>query len=487
MDNGDQKKIVMAEEGWTPGKVAHEAVGGALALGSRQLLVQAFNVAGGVLLARHLTPEEFGIYAVVVFMLAFMNAFGDVGLAASLIRQPSEPKDADYRSIFTVQQILVAFFVGLWWVFAPWVASLYGLDPDDAWLFRLAALSLLITSFQVIPRVRLERHLAFHKLAIVEVTQALVYNSVAVILAMRGLGAMSFAIALVGRALVGAVLSNWVERWAMGWEWNWSLVRERLRFGLSYQGALVVNLLKDTINPIFVGIFVGAAAAGYINWATMVANYPLIAVMVLQRLYMPVFARLAEWPENLARALHSAIGLISAVAYTAGFLLYVFRDPLTVAIFGAKWTPALELFLPFTLITVLLTPTIIAFGALIALGHSGTVFRFTVAVAIATWVLGPASIVAYGWLGWGWANFGANLIDLLILYELKKRIGFNAFPAVARALVLASVVAAFGQALLMSGMNWAVGVGLSVAFACLAGFVAYRAVLGDIVRRLRPT
>jgi len=273
----------------------------------------------------------------------------------------------------------------------------------------------------------------------------------------------------------------------MRWKWDWKLISQRLKFGLLYQGSLIVNLLKDTINPIFVGIFFGAGAAGYINWATMVANYPLIAAMILQRLYMPVFARLAEWPDKLARALIMAIGLISAVAYSLSFLLYVYRQPLTIAIFGAKWMPALELFLPFTMITVLLTPTIITFGALNALGHSGTVFRFTVVLVVLTWLLGPASIMLYGWPGWGWANLGVNFVDVLILYELKKLIGFNCFPTIARAFLMALCVGVFGQVLLTMGVHWVVGMCLSLAFACATGFMVYRLQLIDIFQRLRFT
>ena len=480
------KKAATNQEDWTSKDVAQKAIGGAFALGFRQLLVQGFYVAGGVLLARLLTPAEFGIYAVITFLLAFMNVFGDAGLAASLIRQTSAPEDRDYQSIFTIQQILVFSIAVLCWMLAPWVTSLYKLPDNDAWIFRLIALSLFITSFQVIPRVRLERRLAFHKLAVVEVTQAMVYNVVAVVLAWKGLGAMSFAFALVSRSVIGALMSNWVEPWAMRLHWDWELVRHRLRFGILYQGSAIVNLLKDTINPVFVGIFVGAGAAGYINWATMVANYPLIAAMILQRLYMPVFARLAQWPEKLARALGLAIGLITAVAYSLSAVLYVFREPLTVAIFGAKWVPALAVFLPFTLITVLLTPTIIAFGALNALGHSGTVFRFTLIWAVLTWILGPVSIWVYGWPGWGWANLGVNLVDVLILYALKKRTGFNCLPPIARALAFALCVGAFGQALLGMGLQWVAGMSLSLVFAASIGFVLYRSQLGDILRRLRP-
>jgi O-antigen/teichoic acid export membrane protein len=83
-------------------------------LALRQVAVQALNIGGGIFLARLLTPSEFGLYAIVTFLVAFLTAFGGTGLAASLIRQPDEPSEIEYRSLYTLQQVLVmvAYFVG---------------------------------------------------------------------------------------------------------------------------------------------------------------------------------------------------------------------------------------------------------------------------------------------------------------------------------------------------------------------------------------
>lgn len=469
----------------TAGTVANKAIKGAFALGMRQLIVQGLNVLGGILLARLLTPSEFGFYAVIFFLLNFLKFFGDAGLAASLVRESKEPCKEDYQAIFTVQQILVVAVAILLWSMAPWIANLYKLTDQDAWLFKLLAVALFLTSFQTIPKARMERHLVFDKLAIVEVGQAITFNFAAVFLAWKGAGPMSVAWGLLLHALVGALLSNLVDPWPMGWRWSWAIVRSRLAFGLPYQGANVINLLKDMVNPVFVVLFAGAAAAGYINWATMVANYPILAVMLLQRIYMPVFSRLMPWPDALNRTLHAVIGLVSVTVYTAGFLLYVFKEQITALIFGSQWQPALDLFLPFTIITVLLTPTIIAFSVLNALGHSGTVFRFSVAWLVATWVLGPLFIFVYGWQGWGWANVCVNLLNLLVLNQLKKKLGFDWVSPVLTALGVALLDAAGGYALVYLGVDWMIALGCSLAMAMVLLYFVYRAVFQELIRRVR--
>src|SRR6188508_3013008 len=108
-----------------PAAIAKKALRGALALGARQVVVQAVNLAGGISLARLLTPAEFGVFGIVTFVLSFLTTLGDVGLGASLIRQHSEPDEHDYRVIFSAQQALVSLVVIAFWVAAPFLAAAY--------------------------------------------------------------------------------------------------------------------------------------------------------------------------------------------------------------------------------------------------------------------------------------------------------------------------------------------------------------------------
>src|SRR5439155_17461075 len=112
---------------WSPEAVARKALHGALALGLRQAIVQGLNFVGTIFLAWLFSSSEFGVYAVIAFILSFLIAFGDAGLGASLVRQVEEPSRDDYRSIFTVQQMMVVAVVGVFWLAARQVAQAYHL------------------------------------------------------------------------------------------------------------------------------------------------------------------------------------------------------------------------------------------------------------------------------------------------------------------------------------------------------------------------
>jgi O-antigen/teichoic acid export membrane protein len=426
-------------ESWTPESVAQKALKGAVALGARQVLVQGANVLGSALLARLLTPAEFGLYAVVIFLLSFLVVFGSTGLAANLIRQPEEPTREDYQAVFTLQLVVVLTIALLLWITAPWIAQAYGLPSQDAWLFRLVALSLFITSFMVIPQVRLERRLSFDRLALAEVAQALVFNTSAVLLAWREVGALSFALALLLRALTGAVLANLLEPWRLGWRWEWSRARNHLRFATYFQGAQFISLVKDSIAPVFVGLLLGAAQVGHLSWAAMVANYPVFALMVLTRVYMPAFSRMQQHREQLARFVERVVAATNALTAPLTVFTLILVEPLTRLVFGEKWLVALPLFYLFWAANLFVPTASPLIGLLNALGNARAAFWFGVLWMVGTWVLGVPLIVGYGAVGLAVANLAVNFANLWLYRVAQREVAFRILPV-----VLPSWALAFG-------------------------------------------
>ncbi|RIH83315.1 Teichuronic acid biosynthesis protein TuaB [Meiothermus luteus] len=412
----------LSEQTLSPRDLGHQAVRSATALMVRQVVVQGLNVVGGILLARLLTPTEFGLYAIVTFLLTFLAAFGGTGLAASLIRQPNEPVELEYRSVYTIQQVIVIALVLVLWMAAPWIAHAYRLPPDNAWIFRLVALSLLATSFMVIPQVRLERHLAFDKLALVEIAQAFTYNVTAVFLAWWGLGPLSFAIALLLRSITGAILANWISPWKIGWSWDWNTARKHLEFGLFLQGGQVVSLIKDSITPVFVGLYLGAESVGYINWAQMVANYTVMALMVFQRLYMPMFARLQQDRVLLARFVERVLLVTNAITAPVSVLTLVLIEPITRLIFGEKWLVALPIFYLLVLANLVVASSTPLQGLLNALGQSQTTFAFTLLWAGITWVLGLPFVYWFGDIGFAITNVVVQVTNLWLFAIVRKQL-----------------------------------------------------------------
>ncbi|HTV53421.1 MAG TPA: oligosaccharide flippase family protein [Terriglobia bacterium] len=427
---------------WEFEAVAQKSIKAVMALGLRQTFTLGFRLAAGVLLARLLSPSEFGVFGIVTFGLAFLTVFADVGLGASLIRQSAEPTENEYRTMFGAQQLLVSAAAITLWLASARIALAYRLPPHDAIVFQLVAVSFFVSSFQTIPSIRLERHLEFNKLALMETVQSFTYNAVTVIAAYAGLGALSFGLGLLVRSVSGAALINWLSPWKIRWRLDLRLVRSHLRFGLPYQGISVVSLIKDSITPLFVGLLVGTAGVGYITWAIMVAGYPAISLMVFQRIYLPAFSRMQNQRDKLVHFVERA--LLGTNAFTAplAVLTLVLVRPVTVLIFGAKWLVALPLFYLFWFSGILGPSSTPVIGLLNALGFSAVTFSFALTWMIATWVLGAPLIWLMGTLGFGVALIGVELTALPMFRLAQRRLPFRIFSVIWPVWAVASLMGA---------------------------------------------
>ena len=364
------------------------AARGALALGARQVVVWLINFGSGIVLARLLAPADFGVFVIASFILTAFTVFGDGGLGASLIRQPDEPTLADYRRVFFVQQAVVIAVVLLCCATASLVVSLYALNESYAWFIRLMAIALLITSFQTISVIRLERRLAFGRIGMISAVESATFSAAAIAFAVAGAGVYSFGAALVAQALVGATLYLLASPWRIGWERPTRELRERLAFGIPYQGIGVVSLVKDSISPVFIGLLLGATQVGYVKWSQTLAAYALFAIQVLQRLLMPTFARLQGEPERLGRAVESILTACNALVAPVAVITLVLAEPLTHLVYGDTWVPALPIFYAFWCANVLVPTAAPIMALLNALGASRLAFSFALLWMVGTWGLG---------------------------------------------------------------------------------------------------
>lgn len=396
----------------------------------RQVLMQSLNIAGSILLARILSPTEFGLFAIFSFFLAFLIAFGDVGLAASLVREDREPQDKDYSAVFSVQLVLVSVVSTIFLLFAPFLNAAYGLADDDVNAFRVLAVVLWVTVFTTIPMVLLERQMAFKKIAMIEVFQALVFNCTAVALAWSGFGVWSFALALLLRAIVGAALANMLSGWRLCWSWDWSRLSGRLAFGLHFQGVKFISLVKDSVAPIIIGFFLGAGSVGYLNWAGMFAAYPVMVLFVLQRLYLPAFARMQADRIALGQLVEGVVWLTNAIVAPLAIVTLVFSEPITLHIFGEQWLVALPLFYWFWAANLFVATATPVMSLLDAVGLSRVNLKFSIIWMLGNWAVGIPMLTLYGLVGYASANLLVQLSNLLLYRTAQKEAPFRVLKTV---------------------------------------------------------
>lgn len=464
--------------------LGQKALKGVLALGIRQIGVVLLNVGGGILLARLLTHEQFGVYSVALLVLMLLAALSDSGIGAGLIQTDEEPAREDYDAVFSIQQCVAVALCGVLLLIAPLLAHLYHLHADGVLMFRLIALGVLGSSTQAIIQVWLERRLDFGRLALIEILQALGFNLVVILLAAQGFGIVAFGWAILVRAIVGALVALLCSSYRPMFYWDTARARPFMKFGLEYQGTNLLAVLNTAVTPILVFAFFGLSGSGIIGWSTSIINYLQQPLLILNRLFFPVFSRL-QGRNELVDFANAAYLATSFVFYGMIVLLWSNAPLLTELVYTSKWTAALPVLYGLSL-AALLVPMSIPNGALAnSRGQARVILKINLFRTILFWSL---MYLAFSWhrslIVYVLVQAAVELSHLILYGWLKKELPLKALYSIVPPLV--SAVIAVGAARLLASLveeNWR-GLSLSIMTAGLC-YVTLFAVFVLLLSRVR--
>jgi O-antigen/teichoic acid export membrane protein len=377
----------------------------------RQVLLQLATSVAGVILARLLSPAEFGVFIIATFVVQLFALIGDCGLAPTLIQRSQDPSEQDLRVAFTLQQALTtAIVVGLI-VAAPWLTRLYPHSPDGMlWLVRALAFTLYLTAWRSMGTLQLERHLRYGPLAWIEVVEAVSYQLIAVGLAVAGFGIWALVWATLLRGLLGTVLAYAVAPWPLRPAFDRGRARLILSSGLRFQAQTILNQCAGWVTPVLAGGVAGPQAVGLLGWAASNGRRPLMLVDNVMRVVFPHISRLQHDIREVERLL---VRYLTYLLLASGLWLaavIVAAPPVVRLVYTEKWEPGVP---ALTLYALALVPDVFSWTlsmALNGLGRIGHVTRVTGA---------------------------RNLLFIAAAFPLLFRFGFNGVPA---AYLLAGVV-----------------------------------------------
>ncbi len=348
--------------------IADRTIQGALAMFFRHALLVPVGLLANILLARWLTPADFGAYAIANFLIATATQFSDFGLAAALIQKRESPTRVELRTVFTVRLALSFALVLLLLGLTPELARIFHLNESTSRVIPWLALVLPLGTLGSISMMLLERALAYPSLARIEVLATVVFQVTALALAYWGCGVWSFIVgALVGEG-VRAISLCARAFWPMGLTWDVSVLRASLRFGAPFQLGVWTSLLRDHMASLLAGPLFGPRAVGFLNWAHgMAYQTSQVFTQAISRVSFPSLSRVREDREAFGRMLGT---MLRALMLMTTPLLAVATGliPWIVAfLYTNRWAPAIPAFYGFAARMLggnITTPLIAALNAL---------------------------------------------------------------------------------------------------------------------------
>lgn len=306
-----------------------------------QISTRAVLGATGIILARILSPADYGVYAVAIIVMELLLGINDLGLITAITRYQGDVACAA-RTATSLTAVSSTILYAVCFATAPLIAAALNI-PGYATVLRVAALVVFVDAVCAAPAALLTRAFRQDLRAAAEVTGLVAYAAVSILLAERGGGVWSLVWGrMVGSALTAALIILVAPiRPLPGFDREHA--RELLRFGLPLAGAGMLSLLVLNLDYMIVGRLLGPAQLGLYVVAFSLCTWPFqLVFLAVQRVAVVGFARLADAGPALSAGFNRSLTLLAAAVAPACLFIGLLAGPLVRVVYGERWSPAAD-------------------------------------------------------------------------------------------------------------------------------------------------
>ena len=307
-----------------------------------QILRQLTRLAVIVVLARELTPTEYGLAGMVLVFSTLVLVFADLALGAALV-QRDKLTEQDRSSVFWASTGAGLLFTVLAYAGAGLVAGFFD-APDVKPLLQAFSLTFILTSLGTIQFALLTRELAFRQLELRAMAASMIGAVTGITLALNGAGAW----AIIGQQLAIAGVSTtllWITcPWRPSFMFSWDRLRALGGFGLRVFGTRIVFYLERNVDTVLVARFLGPASTGLYTLSYNVMLVPLEQIGgPMAEVLFPAFSKMQDDFARLRAAWLRAVRVLAAIVAPAMALLIALAPDIIPVVFGEKWKSAVPI------------------------------------------------------------------------------------------------------------------------------------------------
>jgi len=296
-----------------------------------------------IILARLLTPSDFGVIALFSFVLLIAGTIIDGGLGSSLIRTKNANEE-DYSTVFffNIGTSIVIYIIVF--CIAPIFAWFYNVEILTN-VIRLYCITLVISSFVTVQRTHFVKNFKFKTAFLIQLPSLLFGGITGVVLAFLGYGVWS----LVYSAIVQSILFTLQHWFYSDWRPKWIFNKDKFKyhFSFGYKMALsgVINTLFSNLYTIVIGKYFSIQELGYYNRADTLKQLPVSNLSVaLNKVTFPLFAEISHDDRKLREVYQKLLKMVIFIIAPVLIFLIVDARSLIIVLLTEKWLPAVPYF-----------------------------------------------------------------------------------------------------------------------------------------------
>ncbi len=362
-----------------------------------RLATQALYGVTGIILARLLSQEDFGLVGAVLVFQAFASLFVDSGFSAALIQRKA-PTRLDYSTVLWFNLgMATVLYVALWFM-APLIADWFQGDERLIPLSRVMFLSFILSAAAIVQTNRLMKQMNVRLIAATNAVGLLAGAIVGIALAFGGFGAWAIVWQTIVVAGVKAVALWLSTKWLPLMQFSWASLKSFMAVGSGVMFTSFLNTLFQNIYSFFIGNRVGMVSLGYYTQSDKWSKMGIMSInQVLTSSFLPLLSEVQDDRLRFARVAAKTSRFTSYLAIPAMTFLIVMATPIFHVLFGTKWDASIILFQLLLVRGVLYLFTSLYSNYILALGKAKLIVNLEIlrdSVALAALLL---TLPMIGW------------------------------------------------------------------------------------------
>lgn len=379
----------------------------------------------GIILARLLTPHDYGCIGMLSIFMVLAEAFIDGGFGSALI-QKKKPTQEDYSTIFWWNMGMALLMYAILFVSAPAISRFYDI-PLLCDVLRVQGLVLFIYAFNIVQRNQLKKKLNFKVLSIVTITTSIISLGVTIFMAYKGFGVWALVAQNLITAAIPAIVFWFFIKWRPIWTFSKQSFKELFSFGFYMFLTNILNTFGNQIQGLLIGKRYNPSTMGYYSKALGTEKLATQSISsVISQVTYPLYAEAQDNKEMLINMIKRLTMTISYITFPLVFILILTAKPIFILLYSDRWVNSVPYFQVLCLAGLASCLIAVNTQTIAAIGKSKTMFVWTVikrTVGIAFVVIGLLTIgmkgLLVGVLLNTWFSFFVNI------WLVSKHIGYK--------------------------------------------------------------
>lgn len=343
--------MMAAQSAETSMDITSSAVRGTLWNYASFALSKGVTFISTIILARILAPEDFGLVAMGLVFINFLERLNELGVGHALIYQQG---DLNRRSdaAFWVS-ISINFLLAVTALFAAPLASLFFHEPDVIPIIRALSVTFILSSLGSIHAARLKKKLDFRRVFLPQLGRTAAKGLVSIAMAVLGFGVWSLVAGQVAGILVSSVMFWIVVPWRPGFRFDISIARGLIGYGIQIISVSILGMVLMNIDYLLIGNRLGTEELGFYSMAFRLPELIILNICyVLSKALFPAYAVLQNDRSALQRGYISSLKYVSILTVPLAVGLFLLSEDVVLVFFSEKWSRAIPVMQMLSLYTL---------------------------------------------------------------------------------------------------------------------------------------